>query len=669
VHQTSRPLVAAAVLAVLAALPLVAAPAAPTLDSPIFDCVNRVVVRGYDSGATLKVYVNGVLRGTQAGATSYAFWVNLSINLAGGQSVDATQVVGGVESAHSTAVTVAAPDPAEPMHFIPPLEACAKGGYVYNDLAGKISIDSSNGDQLATDPDNAGDFPTLYSRPLVAGEKLTVTVDHCRLGTVKSDPNVVSQLYGPEKNNAKMPIPLIDADTAIECKDMVLVRDVVPGAMVFVFNGAAQIGSATSHADQAWVQLTGPMVPAWQMTAKQELCKGTLSDPSPIVKPTPLSSLAPPVVDGPIWEGQQFAFVTVPIPGPATLTVNGTAVRKDVEISGHTQLNVEKPFIAGQKVSAFYTVCGKNSPPAQDIVVIAPPKTLPPPQVGFPLYACTNSVSVSGLVDQAEVVVLIEGQEVQHGFASGSTALLNLGQTLQAGKKVTAYQKIGSIQSLPSPPVVVFAAPALTKPKIKSPLKACARSVVVENTVPGAWITVFVDNAPFAYATAFGTSVEVHTFPLKQGWKVTAKQQLNSCSKSGLSDAVTVGPPDKESLKRKPDIIEPVFACQTVFEVKSLVPGTELDVYLNGAWKKRVAVSSDAMMIGMQPPFVKGQKIKVVPVVCGTPGQLFDEATVQPPKLPKPVIEQPVFNGDPSVVVSGAPSSSLITITDRKSVV
>src|ERR1043166_6637079 len=171
-------------------MPLAAAPAAPTLDTPLFDCVNRVVVRGYDSGATLRVFVNGVLRGTQVGATSYSSWVNLSVNLAGGQSVDATQVVGGVESAHSTPVIVAAPDPAAPIHFIPPLEACALGGYVYNDLAGKISIDSSNGDQLATDPDNAGDFPTLYSRALVAGESLTVTVDHCRLGVVKSDPNI-----------------------------------------------------------------------------------------------------------------------------------------------------------------------------------------------------------------------------------------------------------------------------------------------------------------------------------------------------------------------------------------------------------------------------------------------------------------------------------------------
>lgn len=661
-----RAVVAGTVIGILSAAAVLAAPAAPTLDAPLFDCAKAVVVRGYDSGATLNVYVAGVLRGTTVGATSYSSWVTLSVALAGGQAVEATQVVGGVESAHSTPVVVAAPDPPSLVHFELPLEACAQGGYVHNDLAGKITIDSSNGDQLAINPDNTGDFPTFYARPLVSGESLKVTVTHCRLGVQTSAANPVTQLYGSEQKT-KLPTPLIDADTAIECQDMLLVRDVIPGATVSVFNGATLLGQSISTSDQAWVKLSGPMIPAWQLRARQEMCKGVQSDLSPIVNPTPLSSLGPPIVEGPIWEGQQFAWLDLPIPAPATLTVNGAAVRKDVPLSGHAQLNVETPFVAGQKVSAFYTVCGKKSPPAQEIVVIAPPKTLPPPQVGFPLFACTNGVSVSGLVDQAEVSILIDGQEVHHGFASGSTASLTIGPTLKAGTQVTAYQKIGPIKSDPSQPVVVFAAPDLQKPVIKAPLKACQRSVVVENVLNGAWVTVFVNNAPFAYATAHGPSVEVPTFPLAQGWKVTAKQELNVCKKSGLSDPVTVGPPDRESLKKKPDIVEPVFACQTVFEVRSLVPGTELDVFLNGAWKKRVPVSSEDMFIGFQPPFVAGQKIKVQPAVCGSPGQLFDEAVVQAPKLDPPVIEQPVFAGDPNVVVSGAPSSSLVTILNTAS--
>jgi hypothetical protein len=662
---TSRVLRIAIALAGFFAIPLAAAPAPPTLDAPIFDCADAVVVRGYDSGATLNVYVAGVLRGTKVGATSYAIWVDLTVALAGGQAVEATQVVGGVESARSSKVFVSAPSPASLIHFEAPLEACARGGYVQNDLAGKISIDSSNGDQLATDNDNTGDFPTFYSRPLVAGESLTATVEHCRLGTQASAPQLVSQLYGPGEKGTKMPIPLIDADTAIECKDMVLVRDVIPGATVRVFDGATQLGQDISTSDQCWVKLSSAMVPAMQLRARQELCKGSLSDPSPIVKPTALSALGPPIVEGPIWEGQQHAWLDVPIPALTTLTVNGAAVRKDVEVSGHAQLNVEKPFIAGQMVSAFYTVCGKDSPPAQPIEVIAPPKTLPPPQVGFPLFACTNGVAVSGLVEQAEVFILIEGQEVHHGFANGSTASFTIGPALEAGKKVTAYQKIGSVKSIESTPVVVFAAPDLAKPKVKAPLKACQRSVTVEEVLPGAWVTVFVNNAPFAYGTAFGTTVEIPTLPLVQGWKVTAKQELNICKKSGLSDPVTVGPPTKEHLKKRPEIVEPVFACQTTFEVRSLVPGTELDVFLNGVWKKRVPVSAEDMFIGIQPPLVEGQKIRVQPGVCGNLGELFDEAIVQKPKLAAPKLEKPIFQGDPSVQVSGAPSSSLVKIYNK----
>lgn len=637
-----------------------AAVAPPALDTPVFDCAEAVVVRGYDSGATLRVYVNGALQGLRTGATSYSAWVDLNVPLAGGEAVEATQETGGIESARSTAVIVAAPDPPSLIHFNPPLLACARGGYVYNDLAGKISIDSSNGDQLAFDANNTGDFPTFFSRPLVSGESLTATVDHCRLGTRASAPHPVTQLYGPEKN--KMPVPLIDAATAIECKDMVLVRDVVPGATVRVADGATLLGTQISTSDQAWVKLSSPMVPAWQLRAHQELCKGMVSDLSPIVNPTPLSALGPPIVEAPIWEGQQHAWLDVPVSSPTTLTVDGSPVRKDVELSGHAQMNVENPFLAGQMVSAFYNVCGKDSPPAQPIEVLAPPKTLPPPQVGFPLFACTNGVSVSGLVDQAEVVVLIDGQEIHQGFAAGSSAQLTLGPTLQAGQEVTAYQKIGSIQSAASAPVVVFAAPDLEKPRVKAPLTACQRSVVVENVLPGAWVTVYVEGAPFAYATAFGTSVEIPVLPLVEGWKVTARQELNVCRKSDLSGAVTVGPPTREHLKKRPEIVEPVYACQTAFEVRSLVPGTELDVFVDGQWKKRVPVSSESMFVGIQPPLKAGQTIRVQPAVCGHPGELFDEALVQEPKLDPPTLEKPVFHGDPSVEVSGAPASSLVKI-------
>lgn len=108
-------------LVILLAAPLAAAPAPPTLDAPLFDCARAVVVRGYDSGATLKVYVAGTLRGTKLGATSYSSWVDLTVALAGNHAVETTQTVGGVESARSAPVIVAAPDPPSLIHFMPPL--------------------------------------------------------------------------------------------------------------------------------------------------------------------------------------------------------------------------------------------------------------------------------------------------------------------------------------------------------------------------------------------------------------------------------------------------------------------------------------------------------------------------------------------------------------------
>lgn len=644
-------------------VPLWGAPAPPKVDAPLFDCAESLVVRGYDSGATLRVYVDGVLRGTRAGATGYSTWVDLTVPLQGGQEVEATQEVGGVESARLPAVPVAAPDPPPPIYFEPPVEACARGGYVHKDLAGKVSVDSSNGDQLASDADNARDFPTFFSRPLAAGESLTASVEHCRLGGVKSPATPVTDLYGVNRG-ADLPTPLIDAGTAVECLDTVLVEDVIPGATVRVFDGATLLGEVVSTTTQAWVDLSAPMFPTWQLRARQELCKGAESGLSPVVQPTPLAALGPPVLEAPVWEGQQHVWLDVPVPAPATVAVDGSAVREDVEVFGHSLLYVEKPFVAGQEVSAFFTVCGQDSPPAQ-AEVVAPPKTLPPPMVGFPLFACTNAVSITGLVDQAEVVVLIDGTEVHHGFATGGSASLLLGPMLKEGQDVTAYQKIGPIASAESqPPVKVFAAPDLPKPRLQEPLHACQRSITVEDVVPGAWVTVYVEGAPFAYAYSFGTAVEVGTLPLSEGWSVEARQELNVCKKSGLSDLVTVGPPTEEHDQRKPEIVEPLLACQTVFEVRSLAPGSELDIFVDGLWKKRVPVSGPEMLVGIQPPLQQGQKVRVQPSVCNDPGELFDEAGVQKPKLAPPVLVGPVFRGDPSVEVSGAPWSSLVKIYD-----
>ena len=249
------------------------------------------------------------------------------------------------------------------------------------------------------------------------------------------------------------------------------------------------------------------------------------------------------------------------------------------------------------------------------------------------------------------------------GFRVAPRLLLPLALCLEAGKNVTAYQKIGNLESPKSQPVIVFSAPDLDPPTVQQPLVECQREVVVKDVVPGAYVTVYLDGIPFASAFASSSTVHVSTFPLPDGLQVQAKQQLNYCQESALSTPVTIDPFDREKLELKPSIVTPIFACQSTFSVKNLSPGTELDIYLDSSFKKRVSVNNSSIQVGVQPPLAKDQKIQVIVVACGIQGASSDTVVVQTPKdLKEPKLLGPIYHGDPFVIVEEAPSSSLVLI-------
>ena len=646
----------------------IAKPAPPTVITPLYDCATRIFVRGFDPGATLRVYLGGSVEGTLTGATSYGKWVTLNRRLQAGEKVEVTQEVGGVESERFVVPHVAAPDPAPLIRFELPVVACARGGLVHNVLHGEIGVVAENGDVLAHYADNHGGFATEFSRPLVRGEWIKAEVQHCRLGQEESARFTAAGIYG--EGAADLPTPLIKADTAIECREQVLVKDMIPGAIANVYDvqpgGTPQLlGEGIATGKSAWVTLNAPIDPSWRLQARQRLCN-VASGWSPTVRPIPLSALEPPTVEAPIWAGQSHIYIKVPVSAPTTITVDGNPVRQNVEVSGRARVNVTDPFQAGDRVSAFYTVCGTDSPPAPEIIVIEPPTELPPPQVGFPLFACGRVVPISGLIDQAEVRIFVDNNEVYRGQATGATGSFSIGHMLRSGEEVSASQHIGPIPSPRSAAVVVFDAPTLDPPTIEEPLVECQRAIVVHDVVPGAIVTLYVNGAPFASTEAGASSITIGTFPLHQGWEVRVKQQLNACQESAQSARVPVDPFNEEALSIPPKIVEPLYACQRSILVTNLTPGIELDVYINGIWKKRVAVSAAEQVIGMQPQLRENQRIQVFPIGCGraATGQPSAIATVQPPGLPPPRLHGPIFNGDKYVVVTDVPRDALILIID-----
>ena len=167
--RVTRQWLLASVVCVVTSGSLWAVPA-PTLNGPLYSCSTRVYVQSFNTGAELRVYVNGgnTPDGVYVGAWGVGEWVDLDQPLDEGDAVTVTQFVGNSESSPSPDVFVAEPNPPPLAYFELPVERCAEGAHVHNKIAGDIEIrtDANINEILAKEDDNEGDFRTILSRPL-----------------------------------------------------------------------------------------------------------------------------------------------------------------------------------------------------------------------------------------------------------------------------------------------------------------------------------------------------------------------------------------------------------------------------------------------------------------------------------------------------------------------
>jgi hypothetical protein len=339
---------------------------------PIHECAEAVHVSGFVPHATVRVYANGT---DQIGKETphFAFAdIALTRNLKLGESITATQTVGGISSLHSYFPVIVTP-------YIGPLNKPEAGKDLFacgrivpvDKLVPSVKIHAF-GDGAEIGVANAPDtWQPVWTQSLTAGERVTAQQMACEdvatMGLVSpmSDPVAVKPDPQP------LPSPTVDTSSLVVDNDAVTLRDLYVGAEVQVLSNGAGIGGGFATASTNWV----PVNPAIQLNAgikaNQELC-GPPSPDSPEVKPT--SELQAPRVLGPICQGSQYAIIrdTV-INANVVLFRNGAVVGYGGAVPGDLILALGggAHFAAGDVVTARQYIGATVSPGSNTVTVVS----------------------------------------------------------------------------------------------------------------------------------------------------------------------------------------------------------------------------------------------------------------------------------------------------------
>lgn len=274
-------------------------------------------------------------------------------------------------------------------------------------------------------------------------------------------------------------------------------------------------------------------------------------------------------------------------------------------------------------------------------------RRLSPPIVAEPLYQCASAVTVFGFVPTAMLDIEVNGAivlaGVPGGFPQPNGATLALPAALAAGDAVRARQSAGGITSPWSATVVVrdhtqdFPA-GPPRPQVNpAPVYQCGSRTGVSNLLVGCnvWIT------------ADGVEVgRVNGAAAHQGVNVTPDYGLGETVRAWAEMCKDPSPPSEAHLSVMPPNplpapgIDPAYADSQQIRINNLVNGARFELSRNGTSLGVRRTWGYAHLVGLSPPLVAGDTLKVTQRMCpGTPDSPPGDVVVQPcSALPAPEV-------------------------------
>ncbi len=479
-------------------------PLAPVVHGPILPSSTAVLVSGALGGADLALLVDGDRVGSAFAGSNGNLWVGLDRRLAPGQTVAATQAIGGNESTPSnnpvTVIDVPIPLP-QPV-FGSPVTECMDRVLLMSLVPG-AQVTLKFGNALLTQFEAIGTcaWASFDPSPLAAGQTLSAvqSID------AQTSAVAVSMPLASITQRENLPVPAI-AGPLRACDTAVLVSAMIP---------AGQLETENRDSSQLWVNIaetywaTGVRpLQEGMLTARQRLpgCGGVSAGVDVPVGPavTPPAPMLQPFCP----DARRVVVSGLKPGGVLTLWSRVYEQAAETEIGsvgiGGSVEQVDLPEQIGgsgdvMAIVARQTLCGLTSPPGSSLEFTRPGSgALPPPTPAIvaPLLDCMRAVPATGLFNGVLTQVFSEhtGQPLSDVIVvTTPTTRLPVWLPLVQDDVVVVRQRGCSAPSETAAERVQPLPATLPSPKIVTPVRPGDRSVRVANCLPGARVHLLVD--------------------------------------------------------------------------------------------------------------------------------------------------------------------------------
>jgi hypothetical protein len=274
-----------------------------------------------------------------------------------------------------------------------------------------------------------------------------------------------------------------------------------------------------------------------------------------------------------------------------------------------------------------------------------------PPTVYGPITPFTPEVRVSGVLTDADVIVVADGQTVLGRGKAPAPGELWVKLTIppKAKQNITAVQSTTDpvFNSWPSPnAVVVVEVPLpLPTPVISSDLNSCMTGVLIDGLVPGAKVIAIIAGQTYATTVAARTSQSLDLDPTKS---ISANGVLEIHQELTIDGLLNVSPTVKSlpiaQFQRQtldpPQLFMPLFGCKTLIRYASVASGATILVDNGGRTESSIAPNTSFLGHGGFP--LKTGKLVVRQEMPRCRMKSADATfTVEPPGQPsRPAVTQ-----------------------------
>ncbi len=297
-----------------------------------------------------------------------------------------------------------------------------------------------------------------------------------------------------------------------------------------------------------------------------------------------------------------------------------------------------------------------------------------PPTVGERLARCGTSVVVWGIVPGASVELRVDGTTVQTQTVNDSWTIFTLTSALGANQRVSARQTLAPDPPSSDSPAVVVSDVQLPPPppRFAPTLFSCANCVYADGLAPGATVTLLVGDID-------GMSVLGSAVADGGGTACFSPSDLPGASVFGTTTVCgstsAFSPPSNliaaPASLPAPNLLAPIFGCQTFVDMDGLTQGATVEVFDNGASLGTFCSCWGAVHCNLGRALAAADAITAKQTMMGRAGCATDGATsspvtvVPPDSRIKPVLEPVLYDGDQLVRVDNQIGGGVITLYSR----